>query len=431
MRLWKKWIFVLLWLSASASSVLAADVSIKGNLSEAVEGSDNEFLVNSPSGSTLKTTTTGTLDVLAQTPTTSYLLNTNYSYYDYMGPGTADTSLTWGTPASTTFTATHSTLLSKFTFGASWTRADVAQTQFEQTGLISAHGTINTYNTFASVSHDFSRLDTVVWSAQASTVSFTDSSQTPYADVNSTLSWNHTLTRETTWTNSLYFDSFSEDDAAKSQRLFWRLQSGLQTQLTPLLSVHGDIDLVFANSYQENSAAALPPPPTPSTFAPQVGAGHAIFGDVGLSYKPTKTTTVSLTAAQTVIPTFTGQLQQSQTIGLTASHEINEASSVSFFAQYAKTQTPSQLGQTGLSTDFWTASVNYNYRLTRDWRTSLSYTYRQREDITGLASSNTMLLTLSRDFNILGNPAAINEADAERSRQRAQQAVGEVFPNYQ
>ena len=86
---------------------------------------------------TVKSTTNGTLNFLAQTSTTSYLLNTNASYFKYLGPGAADAgSVTWGTPASATFSINHvATELTAFNFAASWTRADVATTNLAQTGV--------------------------------------------------------------------------------------------------------------------------------------------------------------------------------------------------------------------------------------------------------------------------------------------------------
>ena len=198
-------IVVALCLAASTSSAVAAKLSIKGKASEAVEASDNEFLNNSPSGTTVKSTTNGSLDLLAQTPTTSYLLNGNYSYYKYFGPGTADTQLTWGTPASANFTVNHTTMLTRFNFGASWNRADVAQTQLAESGISSGRGSSNTYNIFGGFTRDIGRLNSITWSANGSTVSFTDPTQTPYVDLSTTLAWNHTLSRLTTLTNSVYF----------------------------------------------------------------------------------------------------------------------------------------------------------------------------------------------------------------------------------
>src|SRR5262245_42811418 len=89
------------------SSAIAADVSIKGNVSETLTASNNYFLGTSPSGGTGQTLSAGTLDVLVRTPTTNYFLDTYFSYYKFFGPGAADTSLTWGTPAHANFTVDH------------------------------------------------------------------------------------------------------------------------------------------------------------------------------------------------------------------------------------------------------------------------------------------------------------------------------------
>ena len=46
-------------------------------------------------------------------------------------------------------------------------------------------------------------------------------------------------------------------------------------------------------------------------FQPLIGAGHGWIGNVGLTYRLLKDTSVSFNAVQAITPTFTGQLQQS------------------------------------------------------------------------------------------------------------------------
>ena len=81
-----------LCVGALATSAFAAEFSVKGNVNQTVEGSDNYFLNANPTGSTVKSLTNGTLDFLALTPTTRYLLDTNFSYFKYFGPGAAGTN---------------------------------------------------------------------------------------------------------------------------------------------------------------------------------------------------------------------------------------------------------------------------------------------------------------------------------------------------
>jgi hypothetical protein len=75
--------------------------------------------------------------------------------------------------------------------------------------------------------------------------------------------------------------------------------------------------------------------------------------------------------------------------------------------------------------------VNYSYRLAREWRSNLSYTYRERNDSSGIARSSTVLFSLARDFTLLGNPTAINQAEKERARERERQNIGYIFPGLQ
>ena len=90
--------------------------------------------------------------------------------------------------------------------------------------------------------------------------------------------------------------------------------TGLQSQLSPRLTFNGNVGVGFVNSYQNGVAQA----PTPTgAFQPQVGAGNGWVADAGLTYKLLKDTSISLTAAQTITPMFTGQLQRSDTFGLT------------------------------------------------------------------------------------------------------------------
>jgi len=422
-----------LGLGVLTSSAFAADVSIKGNVSETVEASDNYFLSNAPSGTTIKPTTAGTLDVLARTPTTNYLLDTNYSYYNYFGPGAADTSLTWGTPASATFSIDHTTDLAKYKIAASWTRVDAATTQLAQTGVATAHGSINTYSSNGSVEYDLGRIDRISWTAQGSNVSFTDPTQVPYDEVTTMLAWNHELSALTILTNSVSFDWFGAEDPAQNQLLFWKLMTGVGSELAPYLTFLGHVGVGFVNGYQSGAAQATPTPVPSGVALFPVGTANSILADATLTYRLLKDTKVSLTAAQVVAPTVTGQLQKSDTVGLAVDYTINSLSNLSFSTQFsylpASQDNAFSTGQTGAS-NFISASVTYGYRLTREWRSNLTYTYAQRNDDTGLARSSTVLFSLARDFTLLGDPTAINQAEKERTRIRDLQSIGYVFPTF-
>ena len=85
----KSVVVVTLCLGVFASGAFAAQVAVKGSLSETVDGSDNYFLLNAPSGTTFKSLSAVNVDAIAQTPDSRLLLNTNFSYYKDFGAGAA------------------------------------------------------------------------------------------------------------------------------------------------------------------------------------------------------------------------------------------------------------------------------------------------------------------------------------------------------
>ncbi len=415
------------------SNAFAYDLSIKGQLSETVDGSNNYFLLNSPSGVTIKSLSAINLDILAQTPTTQYLLDAYYSYYKYFGPGAADTQLTWGKPAHATYSIDHTDELDKYHFAASWNRVDITTALLEQTGNATSHGFTDTYSVNAGVTRDLGRADTVSLFAYASTSSSTDPGFTPYFDFTSVVNWSHTLSQTTSLNQSVSFDWFSADNPEKSQRLFWKVLTGLNSTLSRRLSVDGHVGMGFVNAWQNAPGQSAIAPPVPTgivPFQPLVGSANTVLWDVGLHYALLKTTQVSLTAAQGIFPTITGQLTKSELVALTLTHQINQLEHLSFLTQFTQTTSGQNGGEFSsiqtTKSDFFTASVTYGYRLARDWATTLSYTYRN----TGVATSSTILFGLTYDFNVMGNPNPINVALKERTRERAQNAVGYVFPQF-
>ena len=170
--------------------------------------------------------------------------------------------------------------------------------------------------------------------------------------------------------------------------------------------------------------------PGVTPFQPLIGAGHGWIGNVGLSYRLLKDTSVSFNAAQAITPTFTGQLQQSSSLGIGLNRQINSLSNLSFFASYVQTTSPNEIGPiqfsqaTATTSDFFSAGVNYSYQLTREWSANISYTFR--ENVT-VAKSSTVLFSLSKNFTLLGNPSPINAAEDQRAIQRAQQSRARVM----
>lgn len=384
----------LLFLGFAASAAYAAKISITGNVSQTVSGSDNFFLNNHPAGPTYDSITALALHFLARTPVTEYHLDTNISYFTYFGQGASDTNTKTGAPMGANFNVNHrSDPLTRWNFGTSWQRVDVAGTQLAETGQATVSGFSDTYTARAGVSHDLNARDTVSLQSSASTVSFSAPGQTPYSDVNTTAAWAHRFGPLIRWNNSLYFDYFADQDVGKTKRLFWRATSGLEVRLTPRLSTHGSVGWIFANSYATASGAVGPV----SLGLFPTGAGNSPVWDLGLSYDLTKTTSAAVSVSQAVTPTILGDLQKSTAVQGGITHRVNSRSSVSFTSQYSRLIGAQNAG----TSDLFTAGLSYSYSLTKELRAAASYTFITRHDSTGTARSNTVLLSLSRQFTAL------------------------------
>jgi hypothetical protein len=380
-----------------ASGAFAADLSITGSLNQTFDVSDNYFLVNSPSGATLKSLSQLNLDFLARMPTTVYALNTYYSYYKYLGPGAEDTQLTSGQPAGATFKINHNDKLTKYNFDASWSRSEVAAVQLQESGQATVTGSVNTYNVNGGVSRDLSRTDSISWTAHASTVSFTAPNQTPYVDVSSQAAWNHSLSQLTALTGSVNFDWFSEDNTAHSQRLFWTILMGMQTRLSQRLTFNAQAGLAFVNAYQNGNVPSVNQSgiTTLGITTLQAGAANGHVFNAGLTYQLLPTWSVAVNGGQSFTPTILGNIQQSTFAGFNVHHDVNHHSDLGFSANF------SHLTANGIESDFFSASANYGYRFTRDLRANFTYTYRQRNDESGLARANDFLVSLTYDFTAL------------------------------
>jgi hypothetical protein len=412
-----------LCLGAFASGTFAADVNIKGSLGETLEGSDNYFLSSSPVGTTFKSLTALHLDVLARTPGWRYLLSSNVSYYNYFGSGADETNPRHGFPINETFRVDHATDVARYFGTVSWDRADRASTQLRESGVVTSGGSINTVRGAGGVTYDLNRIDSIAWSGQVSRTTFSGSTQTPYSDYATSLTWIRLLDPRTTMTTSLSVDWFDADDFVKSQRLFWQIMTGVRSQLTRRLTVTASAGIGLANGWNNGLIA----PTSGTTFL--TGAASSWQALASVNYQLLKTTSIFVSGAHLIVPTSEGQLQKTTTAAFGIGHDINALSRISFFANYAHTGRGSNLLST--DADFYSAGIAYSYQFARDWNSRISYTYRFRDDGVSTAQSSTVLLSLVYNFNLLGKPSVFDPVEAERARIRQQRAIGEVFPTFQ
>ncbi len=311
---------------------------------------------------------------------------------------------------------------SKFDFNFSWSRHELATTLLTETGTASGTGSVDTFSSSIGGTHNLTHVDTLSWSVKGSTVSYTDATNTPYFDYATNVALYHRISAATVLTNTINFDWLDSEDAAKSQRLFWNPMTGFQSQVSRRLNIIGAVGGAFSNSYQLNPIAVSTAAPSPIGTST---ASQGFVSNLSFNYKLTHNMQALLKLSQSVSPSVLGTEQNIRSIGLTVTRNINARSRISFSSQY------SQNHSSGTSADLFTANANYEYRLTREWRSNISLTYRQRDDANGFVSSEAIMLALIGDFSVYGKrpPKATNSAElARRQQQAAQQALPSVIP---
>ena len=201
----------------------------------------------------------------------------------------------------------------------------------------------------------------------------------------------------------------------------------------------GSIGLIFINAYQHGTTPSvvssifdnLPGENTPqanNTFQPMIGAANGWLANMNLAYKLFADTRLGFTASHATTPTLFGQLNRVESLATTVDYDINHSSSFSLRAQFSHTRAGASGGAAANASDFFTASANYSYKLTREWNTNLSYTYRQRHSQSGLTRSNDVLFRLVHDFTLFGKPPA---ATRKTPSELAEEDIGRaqlVFP---
>jgi hypothetical protein len=127
------------------------------------------------------------------------------------------------------------------------------------------------------------------------------------------------------------------------------------------------------------------------------------LADLSLTYK-LKTGEVAVVARQGTSVGVLGDVQERRSVGIRATYRGNSRETISGNVDVS-------LAETGTaSSEYFTAGVRYDRVLAREWFMSISYLYRERHTsgsstaigaTDSTARSNSLLLTISRDFTVL------------------------------
>ncbi|NJL50180.1 MAG: hypothetical protein HC909_00110 [Blastochloris sp.] len=370
------------------------DLSLKSSLSETIEASDNYFLSSTPNGMIYRPVSTITLDAVGRTPKIKLRLNTHFSYYKYLGPGSDELTVTDGTQKGVVFNIDRA---GKFTkdltnFNVSWRQFDAGPEQLAETGQETVTGETTTFAAGGGVTKALSARDTVSFTAGGTSSEFTSSTASNYVNWSAAGTWRHQLNLTNELINLVDFSwNIRSND---SETKFWRMMTGIDSKLTPRSNFRGNIG---AGLFQvEGSSDNLVSLTTfNSVFNGSSELGVGLLWDAMLSYKIDRTTNASLNAGQSISPDVAGRYSERRSIGVNVTRDINHLSSINFSSNFTNFTSISS------EYDLLTVSVGYNYKLAKEWNSSLSYTFRERFSEINPASSSSVMLTFRYDATIL------------------------------
>jgi hypothetical protein len=399
----------------TVSDAFAVDWTVNSSISEAVELNSNQFLRTMLAGGTLGSYTTITTNAQALTPTSRLTLDGNISYLKYWGPGIE-------VPQQQTEFRSDGVKARYETWGKApgdlnYLEASFAQqsTAFAILGNLgiatNVQGDLNTSSIRGGVERNLTPLDFATLSARSTYTSYDPpGGGIPFSDSSGIGTWRHRISSNLALTGSSEVEWLSFNNASNTNILILRNMAGVDTTLSPVLSFRGMAGAANIKTDQDLTTALLPNGVGSASSASIVD----FIGDMWLSYRMLKNTTLTINASQTIAPSVIGSLTKQRTVGAGLIQVVNSRSSLSFAASATQ-----QLTQG--STNFYSQSITYSYQLAREWNAQLSYRHLHRsatsgssssiifDPITGIpivasqgaASSDSLMVVLSRNFTVL------------------------------
>jgi len=162
-------------------------------------------------------------------------------------------------------------------------------------------------------------------------------------------------------------------NAFNTQVQIFREQAGFDATLSAVLSFRANAGVAYLVTDRGVSGSAFG---SGVSAIPVSSSVSDWIGDAVLTYRMLKSTTLSITASQSVGPSIVGSLFKRDSIVASLSHNINARSTLSFSASGNR-----QIATN--TTDYASASATYSYNLTREWLASATYRYLHRFASTG------------------------------------------------
>lgn len=397
-----------------SSAAHSADWSIKANLSESLEFSDNNDFVDpdivptptilnptptaSKKDSTVTVTKSASLDVLAEAKT--YLLR--------LSPGVSASAdffvrdqenVDWDIFPSLTAEARKTTKLTTYGMTASASRSkissgDVLSDRPNAVGRfdILAEGESGAqlaYNIGTSIDHKLSPIDTLSWTTSYASVEYDLDRNTlqEYSSYGSSLSWSRQLTELTSLNLSGSIEFYDPRGELERVRIDNDEQAEERWTFSPNLSVNTRLSKRV--SAGANIGAAIIDEKgldTTVNWLAGVNVGYTI-NETQLSWALSRNSTTQTT----------GSVETNYSASFKAQHQVNELTALSLASTY--TLTPGEDGAADEHSFSFAPAISY--KLAKDWNSSLSYEFNMLDDGQSEIFENTLLLNVSYGYTLL------------------------------
>jgi hypothetical protein len=395
----------------SSAAAFAADWSATSTQSETVEFNDNQFLSSKPLGATFNSFSTITANATARTtPTSFFAFDGNFSYRKYWGglaAGQFSEYLNGGIKLH--YEEKGKVRGDRAYLEASWNTQSTAFALLGELGIVTrATGVLDRTTAVGGIDRWITANDFLSLSARGTYTNFDPGGGgTPFTDTSTNVVWRHNLNSTTALTASSDAEYLNFDNAFNSRLTMLRENIGMQTSFSPLLSFVGTAGVALVKT--ENGIPGL----SLGTNSVSTDADWTpgFITNMVLTYKMFADTMVTLAGLQIISPSLLGTLIQTTTLRAGLTHTVNSHTTLSF-ATDVNRQT-----YFGTTTKYFSASMAYNYTLTREWSARLSYRFLHRFESSGTlstpalttpvvnpfgaANSNSIIATLTRSANIL------------------------------
>jgi hypothetical protein len=398
----------------------ALDWSVDSTLSQSVELNNNLYLRSMLAGGVFGSYSTITADATARTPTSVFNFDGSVNYRKYVGPGTEGVSQTESLSGSMRghYETKENTPGDRSYLDVSWNRQNTSLALLGDLGVITNQaGSIDRTTVGGGIDRSLSNLDTLSLSARTAFTSYEPAAGgTAFSDTTADASWRHKVSSVAALIASSDIEWLSFDSVGNQRTLILRENAGVTADISPRLSFRGTAGVAYVQAEGAGAASILPSSTgLPSTSGATSGSSTGFITDLLLTYKMFKDTTLTLSGSRSISPSVVGSLAQRPTARAGLSYAIDSHSSLSF-----ATDLTQQIAS-GASGDYYSASVAYSYMLTREWNAQLSYRFLHRfasagsesvlDPITGVpiasntgpASSNSILLAITRSVSMLPN----------------------------